>query len=134
MTADLRAHLDRLDTALAEATPGPWEHITDDHGRKGIEHSIWSGEEGGLDGSYVSEQVEDPADAALIVAAVNALPALTAAVRAAADLADELDGHVMPRSFHPAGTHSDGASSAYADAAVRLRAALSAALPEGESE
>lgn len=36
-------------------------------------------------------ETEDSADAALIVAAVNALPRLTAALRAVLDLADELD-------------------------------------------
>ena len=36
-------------------------------------------------------------------------------------LADELTAQVKPRSFHPAGTHSDGASAAYEDAAERIR-------------
>jgi len=128
MTPDLRALLDGLDAALAKATPGPWAQ------QNGAPNFVYGDPEVGIfvcdTGHDVLADGQPTADAALIVAAVNALPALLAAVRAAADLAGELDGHVMPRSFHPAGTHSDGASSAYADAAVRLRAALSAALPE----
>jgi len=83
--ADPRQLLDQLDALRAAATPGPWEHVTDDHGRKGVEHSVWSdsGE------CYVAEVLPGP-DAALIVAAVNSLPQLVAALRGVMKVADEL--------------------------------------------
>lgn len=80
MTADnITALCDRLDALLAAATPGEWRQ----------------------DGTMIAEGRhlntivdcwEDAADAALIVAAVNALPELTRAVRAVLDLADWYDG------------------------------------------
>jgi hypothetical protein len=88
------AWLDALAETHGKATEGPWAHIVDDHGRKGIEHSLWSESADG----YVAEQLVSryaEADAAAIVAAHNALPellrlareryALEAAVLALAD-------------------------------------------------
>ena len=69
MTADLRALLDGLDAAWGKATPGPWSPT--DRSRALIVRP---------DGRTVGTAV--PADVALIVAAVNALPKLTAALRA----------------------------------------------------
>ena len=75
---DVRAWLDELDAAREKATAGPWQVDG--------EHLIVDGRR-----FYLIAKGVDNADAALIVAAVNALPRLTAAVRAALDLADELD-------------------------------------------
>lgn len=73
MTAPTEAELRRL---LAEATPGPW------HAWRHGEHSLYKGPgvEAGA-GTYICETATDgmglgDADAALIVAAVNALPSL----------------------------------------------------------
>ncbi|MDB5597926.1 MAG: hypothetical protein JWM36_4887 [Hyphomicrobiales bacterium] len=128
------AWLDALADTHSKATEGPWEHIVDDHGRKGIEHSLWSESADG----YVAEQLVShyaAADAAAIVAEHNALPellrlareryALEAAVLA---LAEELDDKRTPRSFHSAGTFSDGTSRAYGNAAADIRSTVTAAL------
>ena len=72
-----RQRLDELDAAREKATPGPW--------RKGALQYVYA--EG--PGSPVVADEVGSADAALIVAAVNAVPALTSALRAVADLADE---------------------------------------------
>lgn len=70
---ELIAWLDGLDAARVATTPGPWSVRG-----TAIEPGV-----GGTHGSY--------ADAALVVAAVNALEPLTVALRAALDLADEYD-------------------------------------------
>lgn len=79
-------------------------------------------------------------DAALIVAAVNALPALIAAVRAAADLADENRGRAKAaRSLASSApdAHARSYFNSIADIAeqteARLHTALAAALPEGDA-
>jgi hypothetical protein len=89
VTGELRP----LDTPSAEqiaewrrladaATPGPWRALTDDHGYKGIEHALWSGELNAM-GSYVAEFMVTRADADFAAAAREAVPALIAALEAA---------------------------------------------------
>lgn len=90
-----RQRLDELDAAREAATPGPWfawdrgvgwhlavEDPTGVNHLPGRPHLVPEGSRTDL------ARAED---AALIVAAVNALPVLTSALRAVADLADELD-------------------------------------------
>jgi hypothetical protein len=68
--------IEELRRLLAEATPGPW-HIHKDN----LEDLVCS-----PSGTLIAEtQLRIPEDAALIVAAVNVLPALLAAVEAAHD-------------------------------------------------
>lgn len=80
---------------LAKATPGEWEAVTDDHGRKGIDVGVWADQgirDGIIQGRYVVENVETPSekfdptrpqvDAALIAALVNAAPVLLDAAEA----------------------------------------------------
>jgi hypothetical protein len=78
MTPEKIAELRRL---LADATPGPWE-IDDD----GLDRGIW-----GRSGSVVvATQIEDGQDAALIAAAVSALPELLDAAERAQMLDDAI--------------------------------------------
>lgn len=66
-----------LRALLAAGTPGPWEVTTDDHGRKGVDVGIWSDAASRYPvESLVIGNPNHAADAALIAAAVNALPAL----------------------------------------------------------
>jgi hypothetical protein len=81
VTADLRAHLDRLDTALTDEDALPWRVDPQDDKR------VEDASRGGVTRMFRSE------DAVLVVAAVNALPGLLAAVRAAADLVAFYDRH-----------------------------------------
>lgn len=115
--SDLRQTLDQLDALHAAATVGPWE-------QHGGDPSYVIGAVGHEEGEYLDVAdtaafhkgwTQENADAALIVAAVNHLPHLTAAVRAVLDLADELD-EIDSIHFR-----------AYEDAADRIRAALSGA-------
>lgn len=99
MTA--REHLDQLDKLRAKGTPGEW--------RVGFGTDIASGVKQADPGIYIFERevcqiddlrendVEPEADAALIVAAVNALPELTVELRAVLDLADQWDTDDDPR-------------------------------------
>lgn len=86
------AWLQQLDELRAAATPGPWEPWTGSYGGVGA-----STPDGDIVLDY-STWVDNPEDhrqaqalTALIVAAVNNLPQLTAAIRAVLELADELD-------------------------------------------
>ena len=79
--------LDQLDQARAAATPGPWQVESGD---------VWTVPEFDLHrfdvmGEQVAKTDLVDADASLIVAAVNHLPQLTAALRAVLALADERD-------------------------------------------
>jgi hypothetical protein len=111
----LTALLDELDRLRAAATPGEWV----ERGRS-QEPYVGSGRKPGEYG-YVCTP-KNPADAALIVAAVNAVPRLTAAVRAALALADELDWLVNDE------TVDEPARVAHAWTRDRLRKRLTAAL------
>lgn len=69
--------VDKLRALLEAATPRPWQEAVDDHGRKGVDVGVWSPSAV----QYVVETLvpgndNARADAALIVAAVNALPEL----------------------------------------------------------
>lgn len=83
---DVIAWLDGLDTARAAATPGPWRYNPEKVHQFGDEESVFAGPSGN-DAICVASTgpMDDPesmADAELIAAAVNALPELTAALRA----------------------------------------------------
>jgi hypothetical protein len=74
------AELDRLEALLAKATPGPWEVDGPSYNQ-----IIWSSAENRvcfMAHSSGLDEERDLATAALIVAAVNALPGLIAALRA----------------------------------------------------
>lgn len=88
MTADVLALLDQLDQAREKATPGPW---TSD------EYGLISGPDAPADVDHWIASGIAPDDQAAIVAAVNALPALTAALRAALDLHVPLDRGTGPQ-------------------------------------
>lgn len=90
------AWLDRLDQLRAEATPGPW--FAWDRGVGW--HLAVEDPDGPTNDEYGRPELLPEGDrtdlargedAALIVAAVNDLPKLTAAIRAVLELADELD-------------------------------------------
>jgi hypothetical protein len=82
--SDLGKLLDDLDAARAEATPGPWAQ------QNGARHLVYGNpDEGMFVCAAGNADYPGPiADAALIVAAVNALPRLTAALRAVEVLAE----------------------------------------------
>jgi hypothetical protein len=84
MTAVPRAlDLDELEAALAKATPGPWR-VEVRGGQCGGTDEWWSEHDvvcGGQAGFTVGDDESAEADAALIVAAVNALPDLIAELR-----------------------------------------------------
>lgn len=62
--------------ALADAaTDGPWEPVTDNHGRKGIEHAVWAS----AADRYAAEFMFWQPDAAFTAAARSAMPRLLAA-------------------------------------------------------
>ena len=65
--------LDQLDAAHEKAAPGEWEHLAGE--------GVWVADEALGFGTFVTQDVDEET-AALIVAAVNALPKLTAALRA----------------------------------------------------
>jgi hypothetical protein len=77
-----RELLDQLDALRAAATPGEWRHEHNDYGDE-----WWFGGETQGGEEVINDQIvtgaDHSADAALIVAAVNALPGLVAAVRTA---------------------------------------------------
>ena len=81
MTADLLRLLDELDAAREKATPGEWWSEHHDYGDE-----WWFGGTTGDGQEVINGHIvtggDSAADAALIVAAVNALPKLTAALRA----------------------------------------------------
>ncbi len=93
MTA--REHLDYLDALRAAGTPGRWTSDSSEiyQAMPGLPDHVnagdWLGETCRVEGDPHYET--SAADAALIVAAVNALPQLTAAIRAVLDLADNLE-------------------------------------------
>lgn len=89
-----RQRLDELDAAREAATAGSWRqhggdptYVIADVNSEGDYHDVAD------TNAYRKPNADE--DAALIVAAVNALPALTLALRAVADLADELDAGVQ---------------------------------------
>jgi hypothetical protein len=123
--------LDALDQAHAAATPGPW--ISDSHelyqaipGLPDISGD-WLGETCRIEGD--PHHATSDADAALIVAAVNALPGLTAALRAVLALADEWR-YKGEYGWGPwqAGEGPEIEGAVLDDASHRLRAAVCAAL------
>jgi hypothetical protein len=88
---DTAAFLDRLEALHAQATPGPWSQhpsdgeyviagVTDNDGEFDYAVDVCD--------TYTFRKANPAADAAAIVAAVNALPLLVAAVRAAYALAE----------------------------------------------
>jgi hypothetical protein len=82
MTTDPRELLDQLDALHAAGTPGPWQYDAE------VADVVWDSDP---DYPQITVRCAVDADAALIVAAVNAAPQLTAALRAVLDLADELE-------------------------------------------
>ena len=82
MTTPITELCDQLDQLRAAATPGTWSVSEDAIGGTDIVTS---------DEVYVSDEMGaiSKVDAALIVAAVNVLPQLTAALRAVEALAEE---------------------------------------------
>jgi hypothetical protein len=80
-----RELLDQLDALRAAATPGEWRHEHNDYGDE-----WWFGGETRGGEEVINDQIvtgaDHSADAELIVAAVNALPRLTAALHAVLDL------------------------------------------------
>lgn len=101
------------------ATHGEWEVLGDE--------GIWAAVDFG--GSFVT-MTEDlnPADAAAIVAAHNALPQLVAAVRAVLTEAEALDRFADAVPYAATGSYDDGRKRAQANAAARIRGAVAAAL------
>lgn len=79
------AELERLHAIEAAATEGPWEPVTDDHGRGHLDYSVWSDQAS----YYIAETVISRADANFIAEARTAFPRLLAAVEAVLKLADE---------------------------------------------
>lgn len=115
--------LDTLDALRAEATPGPWRVAPSGAIDAGdYDTVIGPGDVNCMSRCYGGTSTIEgdnlTADAACIIAAVNHLPALVAALRAVLGLAAEMDLH---RRTYPA-------RGLYAD---RLRAAVTAALTEG---
>lgn len=104
--------LDQLDQAHAAATPGPW--------RRNSQPGVIFGD--GRDKPMPIAAGYTRPDAALIVAAVNHLPQLTAAIRAVLDFADELDGLVGDE------TVDEVSRVAHGWTRNRLRAVVSSAL------
>jgi len=91
------AWLQQLDELRAAATPGPWAQQND------APNLVYGDEVNGIfvcntgyDRATSPADSLPVADAALIVAAVNALPQLTAAVRAVLELATELAAKCPP--------------------------------------
>ena len=129
---DVLAVLDQLDALREAATPGPWEAAGPS--AAGIE---------GAEGLFVATAAM-PSDAALIVAAVNALPRLTAVARAVHALAERHERSAAHRRrlaerWMEAGRHQ------LADAfrrlahqseveGARLRAVLAALTPDTTTE
>ena len=90
MSAEIRVLCGELEEAISKATPGPWQYDPSEG------DTVWDADE---QRPSIIALARDPYghcedDAALIVAAVNALPTLTAAVRAVLDLCDEADEKV----------------------------------------
>lgn len=95
--------LDQLDALREAATPGPWAvHPSDASEVVGMWKSDEDGGDGweGIDvcgartpipGTVHGDSAAEDANAALIVAAVNAVPALTSALRAVADVREQMD-------------------------------------------
>lgn len=88
----LAAELAAIRNAADAATPGPWEPVVDDHGRKGTEHSVWSE----TAERYVAEYAGSGDDTAFIAQARTAMPRLVAAVEAALALAAEMENQPEP--------------------------------------
>lgn len=99
--------LDRLESLLAKATPGPWDVVIDPDGPP----RVYRGRSGGFCVSDRADHLRADADAGLIVGLRNAAPALLAAAREAEELRafktyvhDRLDVAGIPT--HPNGPHS----------------------------
>lgn len=95
MTGDVRSWLDELDALRAAGTDGPWFAWN-----RGVGWHLAVEDPAGVDHlpgrphlvpEGLRTDLARPEDAALIVAAVNNLPRLTAIVRGLTDLADELE-------------------------------------------
>jgi hypothetical protein len=112
----LTEYLDQLDQAHAEGTPGPWR-LDDD--TDGCGHVVSDRPTGTA--AYVAEPHSSYADGALIVAAVNALPELIAALRAVLAECEALEDD-----------RSVGIEGDYTDSAFRIRTAITAALTPAE--
>jgi hypothetical protein len=94
VTADpgaLTTLLDQLDELRAKATPGPWSEAP--WSDTVVLPATWAAEAVLPEdrGPFAAIYATSDADAALIVAAVNAVPQLTAAVRAVLELANDYD-------------------------------------------
>lgn len=66
--AELRAAADKLRRLAAAATQGPWEGVVDDHGRKGIDASVWADSIGYYVTEKISSGARHTADATYIAA------------------------------------------------------------------
>lgn len=110
----ITALCDQLDQLRATAMPGPWGLERDRTGGYDLTRP---------DGDFLADPLgalsED--DAALIVAAVNAVPRLTAALRAVEALADEWDNF-----YGGPGEFGLGREKGLSQSAADLRAALAA--------
>lgn len=162
---DVRALLDRLEQAHAAASPGPWtaatapaegsdetaaEYLTNalrpDEGRP-----LWVAWAPKVDGLHDSDYVvpvvtgdgpTSEANARYVAEVHASLPALVSALRAVADLADELDAETRQarneqreaedRSDEAVANEWLGVADACEDAADRIRSALAAALSPTE--
>lgn len=114
--SDPRRLLDDLDAAREKATPGPWRT-----GGSGIVAGL----------EYVASGVRTDPDAALIVAAVNNLPRLTAAIRAVLDLAEQYGGVYDESSDGSDDGWVSGVRQVAADISAAITAALNPAPPDG---
>jgi hypothetical protein len=104
--------LTRLEQLRAAATPGPWTHdVYEDHASRR---------------RFVAETGWRP-DAALIVAAVNALPSLVSALRAVAELAEELEAEAQQQ-VDDSDSLASVVGRSWVNAARQFRAVLTAAL------
>lgn len=98
--------LDRLDSLLAQATPGPWDVVIDPDGPP----RVYRGRSGGFCVSDRADHLRADADAGLIVGLRNAAPALLAAAREveelkawifeAATMLDFIAGGLPPKDKH----------------------------------
>lgn len=91
-TAIATADLNAIEALLAAGTPGPWRTGTGDHWCRDIR--------AGSDSPAFCGARNGPADAALIVAAVNALPGLLARLRAAEAERDALRAALVKYGIH----------------------------------
>lgn len=122
-TDPLPIDLDALEALLAKATPGPWHTGAGDHWSRDVR--------AGSDAPAFCGARNGVADAALIVAAVNALPALIAELRAARRERDALREAAKPAAICHAPTRCFGTSGFPRDGYVCPGCRLDAALRTG---